>query len=134
MILDKELNRSDIRMKAIIRLEELGLFLFSIYLFTTLSFPWWCFPLFLFAPDLSMVGYTAGPRIGAYVYNVVHHRALALLYYVAGMLLPAPLLALAGVIIFAHSSLDRILGYGLKFTDSFNDTHLGKIGHEEAKR
>jgi hypothetical protein len=120
-------------MKTIIRLEELGLFLFSIYLFTTLSFPWWFFPLFLFAPDLSMLGYSAGPRIGAYVYNLVHHRALALLYYVAGMLLPAPVLALIGVIIFAHSSLDRALGYGLKLTNSFNDTHLGKIGHEDAK-
>lgn len=120
-------------MKTLIRLEELGLFLFSIYLFTTLSFPWWFFPLLLFAPDLSMVGYAAGPRIGAYIYNVVHHRALALLYYMAGMLLHAPVLALVGVMLFAHSSLDRALSYGLKFTDSFNDTHLGKIGNEDAK-
>jgi hypothetical protein len=37
-------------------------------------------------------------------------------------------LALAGVIIFAHSSLDRALGYGLKFSDSFTNTHLGRIG------
>ncbi|WP_022923235.1 DUF4260 family protein [Serinicoccus marinus] len=27
-----------------------------------------------------------------------------------------------------HSAVDRLLGYGLKFTDSFAHTHLGEIG------
>ena len=115
-------------MKTLIRLEEFGLFLFSIYLYTSLSLPWWYFPLLFFVPDLSMAAYWAGPRVGAYVYNFIHHRALALIYYVAGMAIGAIPLALAGVILFAHSSLDRVLGYGLKYTDSFNATHLGKIG------
>src|SRR3989304_2579924 len=117
-------------MKTLIRLEELGLFLFSIYLYSSLSLPWWYFPLLFFVPDLSMAAYVAGPRLGAYTYNIIHHRALALLYYVAGMLLGVVPLALAGIILFAHSSLDRALGYGLKYTDSFGNTHLGKIGHE----
>ena len=120
-------------MKTIIQLEELGLTLFSIYLFTTLSLPWWYFPLLFFVPDLSMAAYIAGPRVGAYAYNVIHHRTLALLYYVAGMSLGATILALAGVILFAHSSMDRVLGYGLKYTDSFGNTHLGKIGSQETK-
>ena len=120
-------------MKTIIQLEELGLTLFSIYLFTTLSISWWYYPLLFFVPDLSMAAYLAGPRAGAAVYNFIHHRALALLYYVAGMALGATPLALAGVIFFAHSSLDRVLGYGLKYADSFGNTHLGKIGREGAK-
>jgi Domain of unknown function (DUF4260) len=115
-------------MKTIVRLEEVGFFLFSIYLFTRLPFAWWLFPLLLFVPDLSMIGYLGGPRLGAIIYNVVHHRALALAYYVVGVLLSLPGLALAGIIIFAHSSLDRALGYGLKFADSFQSTHLGPIG------
>ena len=120
-------------MKTLIRLEELGLFLFSIYLFSSLSLPWWYFPLLLFAPDLSMAAYLASPRLGAYVYNVIHHRALALIYYIAGVSLGATPLALAGVILFAHSSLDRVFGYGLKYTDSFGNTHLGKIGRQETQ-
>jgi hypothetical protein len=72
--------------------------------------------------------------VGAWVYNFIHHRALALIYYAAGTLLGIPLLALAGVIIFAHSSLDRVLGYGLKFTDSFGHTHLGLIGKDSGGR
>lgn len=115
-------------MKTILRLEELGLFLFSIYLFSLLPFAWWYYPLLFFAPDLSMLGYLAGPRVGAAVYNLVHHRGLALLYYALGALLSIPALALVGVILFAHSSLDRILGYGLKLADSFSSTHLGRIG------
>ena len=27
-----------------------------------------------------------------------------------------------------HIAVDRLLGYGLKFTDSFAHTHLGEIG------
>jgi hypothetical protein len=120
-------------MGVIIRLEELGLFLFSVYLFSSLPFPWWTFPLLFFAPDLSIVGYLAGPRVGAFVYNVTHHRALALIYYVAGVLIALPGLSLAGVVLFAHSSLDRALGYGLKYRDGFTNTHLGKIGPQASK-
>ena len=111
-----------------LRLEELAFFLCSIYLFSTLAFPWWVYPVLLLAPDVSMAGYQAGPRLGAVIYNVVHHRALALLLFGAGALFAWPGLALAGVIMFGHSSLDRALGYGLKYPDSFQHTHLGRIG------
>ena len=120
-------------MKTLIRLEEFGFFLFSIYLFSLLQYPWWYYPLLFFAPDLAMLGYLAGPRPGAIVYNFVHHRGLALIYYLAGMLLAVPVLALVGVILFAHSSLDRVLGYGLKYADSFGNTHLGRIGRAQAE-
>ena len=121
-------------MKTILRLEEVGFFLFSIFLFAQLSFPWWYFPLLLFVPDLSMAGYALGPRIGAVIYNLIHHRGLALLAYVLGIYFALPGLALAGLIIFAHSSLDRVLGYGLKFPDSFSSTHLGRIGRDARTR
>ncbi len=119
-------------MTYLIRLEELGLFLFSIYLFSALPFPWWYFPLLFFAPDLSIAAYLAGPRVGAVIYNIVHHRALDLLLYVAGLGLAVPILSLAGIIMFAHSTLDRVLGYGLKFPDAFTHTHLGRIGRNAA--
>ena len=117
-------------MKTALRLEELGFFLFSIFLFSQLPFPWWYFPVLFLVPDLGMLGYLVGPGIGPAIYNLVHHRLLALLYYVLGMLLASPALALAGVITFAHSSLDRLFGYGLKYPDSFTNTHLGRIGRD----
>jgi hypothetical protein len=39
---------------------------------------------------------------------------------------------IAGIVLFGHSAFDRILGYGLKYPDSFNNTHLGRIGKEPA--
>lgn len=117
-------------MKSAIRLEECGIFLFSIYLFSTLNYPWWLFPVLLFLPDISMIGYLGGTQLGAILYNVIHFRALALLLFVVGMIVTSPLLALTGVILFAHASLDRVFGYGLKYRDSFNNTHLGRIGEK----
>lgn len=117
-------------MKTLLRLEELGVFLFSIYLFSTLSYPWWVFPLLFLTPDLSMLGYAAGPRVGAFTYNLVHHKAVSLGLFVLGVWLSVPLISLIGVILLGHSSLDRVLGYGLKHSDSFKHTHLEMIGRE----
>jgi hypothetical protein len=114
--------------RTILRLEELGFFLFSIYMFSTLGFYWWLFPLLLFVPDLSMIGYIRDSKLGAIIYNFFHFRALALLLFVLGIYSSSPMVSLIGVILFAHSSLDRVFGYGLKFSDSFSHTHLGKIG------
>lgn len=115
-------------MKNLLRLEELGLALLAIYLFSLLDFAWWWFAVLLFAPDLSMIGYVAGPRVGAWTYNLVHHKGIAVILYLAGTLVGVAGLQLAGLVMLAHSSLDRVLGYGLKYPDAFTNTHLGKIG------
>ncbi len=103
------------------------MFLFSIFLFSRLDYAWWWFPVLLLTPDLSMLGYALNPKVGAWLYNFVHHRGVALAVYVAGVLLVVPSLQLAGVILFGHSSLDRVFGYGLKYPDSFQHTHLGML-------
>ncbi len=115
-------------MKTLLRLEELALALFALYLFAGLGYAWWWFPLLLLAPDLAALGYLAGPRLGSYTYNLAHHKGLAVVLFVAGAWLASPPWQLAGVIVLAHSSLDRALGYGLKYPDSFQHTHLGWIG------
>ncbi|MBI9051911.1 MAG: DUF4260 domain-containing protein [Anaerolineaceae bacterium] len=117
-------------MKTLIRLEEAGEFLFSIYLFTLLPYAWWVYPLFFFAPDLAMIGYAANPRLGAITYNLIHHKAVALGLFAVGMLVHLPILSLIGVLFLGHTSLDRVLGYGLKYSDAFKHTHLGSIGQE----
>lgn len=119
-------------MKTLIRLEELLLTLLSLYLFADLNYPWWWFPLLLLTPDLSMIGYLLGPKVGAWTYNLAHHRGIAVVLFILGSLSQVQWLQLAGVIMFGHSSLDRMLGYGLKYTDSFQHTHLGRIGRDTA--
>ncbi|MEP7358712.1 MAG: DUF4260 domain-containing protein [Anaerolineales bacterium] len=119
-------------MKNLVRLEEFGLVLLAVFLFRSLNIAWWWFALLLLAPDLSMVGYLAGPRVGAFTYNLFHHKAVAVTAYVLGAWLGSPLLQFAGLIILAHSSLDRVLGYGLKYPDAFQHTHLGVMGKTPA--
>jgi hypothetical protein len=80
------------------------------------------------AVDLSMIGYLAGPRVGAATYNVAHNLVgpLALLGF--GWWTDVGWLVLVGAALLAHVGLDRTLGYGLKLPTDFRDTHLGRIG------
>lgn len=86
-----------------------------------------------------MLGYWVNPRVGAVAYNLFHHKGVALIIIAAGMasIASEPFmrgsdvenqLILAGLILYGHASMDRIFGYGLKFGDSFQHTHLGWIG------
>jgi hypothetical protein len=115
-------------MKTVIKLEEFGLFLFGIYLFNQLDFAWWWFLVLILAPDLSMIGYFFGNKSGAFLYNLAHHRAIALAIYLAGIYCSNNIIQLTGIILFAHSSMDRMMGYGLKYETGFKFTHLGEIG------
>ena len=115
-------------MKAIIKLEELGLFLFGIYLFNQLDYAWWWFLVLIFAPDLSMIGYAFGNKSGAFLYNLVHHRGIAIIIYLAGIYFSDNVIQLTGIILFTHCSLDRMMGYGLKYETGFKFTHLEEIG------
>jgi len=115
-------------MRLLIRLEEAALFLFGIFLFAQLSFAWWWFALLILAPDISMIGYTINNKAGAILYNFFHYKAIALIVYVTGFYLQHETIQLIGIILFSHSSMDRVFGYGLKYFEGFQFTHLGKIG------
>jgi len=115
-------------MKNLLKIEEFFLFGLALFLFSGLDYGWSSYALLFLAPDLSMLGYLANPRLGAWTYNLVHHKGLAVALYVLGYLSAAPWLMFAGTILLGHSSLDRVFGYGLKYPDSFKATHLGVIG------
>lgn len=114
-------------MKTIIKLEETALFFLGIYLFSLLNFEWWWFLVLILAPDLSMLGYLFGNKSGAFFYNVFHHKGIAVSLYILGSYLNNELLQLAGIILFSHSAMDRIFGYGLKYEKGFKYTHLGEV-------
>jgi hypothetical protein len=86
----------------------------------------------LLAPDLSALGYLAGPRVGAATYNLVHNWATAVLIGLLAIVVGEPFWLLVGAVLAAHVGLDRALGYGLKLPTSFQDTHLGRIGRRTA--
>lgn len=115
-------------MKAILKLEELALFLLGIVAYTQLDIKWWWFPLLLLTPDIGALGYVINTKTGAVTYNLFHHRGIAVAVLLIGFYFDNFGMLLAGVILFSHIAFDRMLGYGLKYPDSFKNTHLGNIG------
>lgn len=119
------------KMDALIKSEELGQFVFSIYLFSLLDYSWWIFPTLLLLPDLSMLGYVFNTKTGAWTYNFFHHKSIGLILIIVGFHWNQSAIALAGTIWFGHAAMDRIFGYGLKFENNFKNTHLGWIGKKD---
>lgn len=115
-------------MGAILKLEELAMFVLGVLAFNQLDFAWWWFLVFILAPDIGMLGYVINAKIGGIIYNVFHHKGLAIVFYLVGLCFQNDSLQFIGVILFSHASLDRVFGYGLKYLDAFKHTHLGKIG------
>ncbi|MEO1254790.1 MAG: DUF4260 domain-containing protein [Bacteroidota bacterium] len=114
-------------MKNLLKLEELVMFLISIYLFSLLDYAWWVYLVFILTPDIGMVGYMKSASVGALTYNLFHHKGIAILIGFVGFWWNISELQLAGIILFGHASMDRMFGYGLKFATGFKETHLGKL-------
>ncbi len=118
-------------MKTVLKLEELAQLGLGFYLFSLLGYQWWWFLVLLLTPDIGMLRYVFGNKIGALCYNIFHHKGLAIIIYVLGIYLSLPLMQLIGVIVFSHAAFDRALGYGLKYEKGFKYTHLGEIGNNK---
>lgn len=90
---------------------------------------WWLFALLFFSPDVGLLGYLAGPRLGAMGYNLLHTYPLPAALALVGVTLSVPLALHLALIWAAHIAFDRVFGYGLKFPEGFGFTHLGRIGN-----
>lgn len=115
-------------MKSVVKLEEFAMLVLSIWALYYLKAEWWYYPLLVLGPDISMLGYLGGNRTGALVYNLFHHKGVAIVVFIAGCLASDQVVQLTGIVLFGHSSMDRMFGYGLKRADGFKYTHLGMIG------
>lgn len=111
-----------------LRVEGVAAFVAGLAIFVDGGGPWLLAIPLLLVPDVSMIGYLRGPKLGALTYNVVHNWALGLAVLGLGVWTGTAAITLAGAILIAHVGMDRALGYGLKLPTSFQDTHLGRIG------
>jgi hypothetical protein len=113
---------------ALLRIEGAALLAASLYLYAEFGRSWLLFALLLFVPDVGMLGYLAGTRIGAIAYDMFHTLVGPTALLVLGVATDGPTLIAVAIVWFAHIGLDRALGYGLKYGDGFGHTHLGTIG------
>lgn len=114
--------------RLLLRLEGAALLALALLLYPKVSDSWLMFAALVLVPDLSMAGYLAGPRAGAFVYNAAHVTLGPIALAIVGFLYPAVLLIALALIWLAHIGIERVLGYGLKYQTGFRFTHLGRIG------
>ncbi len=112
----------------LLRLEGLAVLVVVLVAYGAFGLSWWIFAVLVLLPDLSMVAYARGPRIGARVYNLVHASVVPLGLALVGFFSASDGALAVGLAWVAHIAADRALGYGLKRPTSFHDTHLGRIG------
>ncbi|RJT38755.1 DUF4260 family protein [Mesorhizobium waimense] len=110
----------------VVRLEWVAVAGVALVFYAMAGVSWWLFALLILAPDLSMLGYFAGPRVGAVA--SLHILIVPLPLALAGYVFANPMATAIALTWITHIAVDRALGYGLKLSSGFQDTHLGRIG------
>lgn len=110
--------------RTFLRLEGLTVLALALYGYFLLDGPLWLLVVLALAPDLAMLGYLAGSRIGSLSYNVAHTYVFPVALGTAGFWLGVPIAVLIALVWAGHIGADRLVGYGLKYESGFKDTHL----------
>ncbi len=109
----------------LLRIEGGAVLLLALAAYEHMGAHWTLFALLLLVPDLSALGYLAGNRAGAAMYNLMHAMMLPAALAIGGLLSGLALVVSFAAIWFAHIGMDRLLGYGLKEGNAPGRTHLG---------
>ena len=91
------------------------------------GYSWLAFLLLWLVPDVGALGYLAGNRTGAVVYDVTHFEGWPIALGVAGVLADSGVAVQLALIWLSHIGMDRAIGYGLKYPSAFKDTHLQRL-------
>lgn len=113
--------------KLLLRVESFVITAGLLVLYGRVGGSWVLFFAAILVPDLSIVGYAAGPGVGAAIYNLAHTYSLPVILAGYGLLGPHVLAVYIAVIWLTHISVDRMLGLGLKYPTAFKDTHLNRV-------
>ena len=113
--------------RTLLRLEGAAVLAGALALYFDRGYGWLALVLLVLAPDVSMLGYLAGPKVGARAYDLVHTEVWPVALGVVGVLADERVAVQLALIWLAHIGLDRVLGYGLKYGTDFKDTHLQRV-------
>jgi hypothetical protein len=111
----------------LLRIEGAAIFAAAVVVYFHEGFSWWLLLVLALAPDLSMIGYLAGPRVGALAYDAAHTLTAPVSLAVVGVLADSDTAVQLALIWLAHIGADRAIGYGLKYPTAFEDTHLQRV-------
>lgn len=113
--------------RRLLHLEGLAVLVAALAFYFDAGYGWILLLVLFLAPDLSMIGYVAGPAPGALTYDIVHTYVLPVALGTVGVVGDSELAMQIALIWFAHIGMDRMLGYGLKYPSAFKDSHLQRV-------
>ena len=113
--------------RLLLRLEAALMLVAATIAYRTFGGTWGTFAALFLLPDLGMLGYLAGAKIGSITYNAMHAYVGPALLAAFGFFMASHDAQLGACIWAAHVGFDRMLGYGLKYGSAFGDTHLGQL-------
>jgi hypothetical protein len=113
--------------RPLLRAEGAAVAVAAVALYFHADYQWWLLVVLALAPDLSMLGYAAGPRVGAASYDLVHTYVGPVLLAAAGVIWDSDMALKLALIWLTHIGVDRAVGYGLKYPSGFKDTHLQRV-------
>jgi Domain of unknown function (DUF4260) len=113
--------------KILLHIEGFAVLVLSLYFYGYSHFSWLLFFILLLTPDISMLGYLLNNKVGAMVYNLFHTYSLSIGLVIYGLILSNETVLAIGIIWSAHIGMDRMIGYGLKYSTEFKDTHLNRV-------
>lgn len=111
----------------LLRLEGLAVLALALFAYGRLEFSWLIFFLLLLWPDVAIVAYALNKNVGTAVYNLLHTYTLPIILLMASVIFSWSFGIQFAVIWFAHIGMDRLFGYGLKYSSDFKDTHLTRL-------
>lgn len=120
--------------KTILRIEGLAAFGAATAAYFTLDAPVWLFVVLALAPDISMLGYLGGARVGSHAYNAFHTYTVPVVLAVAAIWLGITAMLWVALVWIAHIGIDRAIGYGLKYDTGFKVTHLSRSTDTHSQR
>ena len=112
--------------RVLLHLEGLIVLIGALIFYTVLDGNWLLFIILFLAPDLSFMGYFAGPKAGAAIYNIFHTCLVPFVLFLVSLVSDYPVGMHIAVIWFAHIGTDRLAGYGLKYPRGFKTSHMKK--------
>ena len=120
--------------RSLLRLEGLAAAVVSALFYAHTGASWWLFAALWLLPDLSMLGYLGGPRLGARIYNAIHSYVTPATLAAMAILVEESRFVAVRLIWINHIGVDRLMGYGLKYPQGFGFTHLGRVGRGKAEQ
>lgn len=114
--------------KLILHFESLIFLISALVFYQLIGANWSMFFLLFFLPDISALAYiTKNKRIGAIIYNMFHNYLLVMILVFFSLYIGDEIWMSYAIILFAHINFDRLIGYGLRYTDVFRVTHMQKV-------